>query len=126
MHAFPLSKPDDAGAHPQVEALAELDAREFADLGVDKLGWQKKLLRRAREELKTRCQALDAGSHVSSTPPARAHSYAGEPAPGGSASCSAAAKPILKKSGRERRGVEEEHRQAGAESEDKLLDLVPG
>ena len=37
-----------------VEALVELDDRELTNLGVSKMGWQKKLVRRAREELQAR------------------------------------------------------------------------
>jgi hypothetical protein len=38
-----------------VEALSEFDDQELKDFGVSKLGWQKKLMRRSREELQKRC-----------------------------------------------------------------------
>eukprot|EP00277_Geminigera_cryophila_P014394 CAMPEP_0179439780 /NCGR_PEP_ID=MMETSP0799-20121207/23402_1 /TAXON_ID=46947 /ORGANISM="Geminigera cryophila, Strain CCMP2564" /LENGTH=97 /DNA_ID=CAMNT_0021222517 /DNA_START=406 /DNA_END=700 /DNA_ORIENTATION=+ len=37
-----------------VEVLVELQAADFAYMGVTKLGWQKKLLRRSRQELACR------------------------------------------------------------------------
>ena len=37
-----------------VEALVEFSSCELTNLGVSKMGWQKKLLRRAREELQAR------------------------------------------------------------------------
>ena len=35
--------------------MSEFDDQELKDFGVSKLGWQKKLMRRSREELQKRC-----------------------------------------------------------------------